>query len=121
MNKVALVVGGGQTLGAFLSEGLAKEGYDVVVADLNQESAVGTAKDIEGKYKVSTLGVKVDAANEDDVNKMMDAIKEKFGRVDLLVYSAGIARSYKITNFPLADWNLSMAVNTTGYFLCARE
>ena len=52
---------------------------------------------------------------------MMDAIKEKFGRVDLLVYSAGIARSHKITNFPLADWNLSMAVNTTGYFLCARE
>ena len=121
MNKVALVVGGGQTLGAFLSEGLAKEGYDVVVADLNQESAVGTAKDIVGKYIVSTLGIKVDAANEDDVNKMMDAIKEKFGRVDLLVYSAGIARSHKITNFPLADWNLSMAVNTTGYFLCARE
>ena len=44
MNKVALVVGGGQTLGAFLSEGLAKEGYDVVVADLNQESAENTAK-----------------------------------------------------------------------------
>lgn len=121
MNKVAVVVGGGQTLGAFLSEGLAKEGYDVVVADLNQESAENTAKDIEGKYSVSTLGVKVDAANENDVNKMMDAIKEKFGRVDLLVYSAGIARSHKITNFPLADWNLSMAVNTTGYFLCARE
>ena len=54
-------------------------------------------------------------------NVLIKNIKEKFGRVDLLVYSAGIARSHKITNFPLADWNLSMAVNTTGYFLCARE
>ncbi len=58
---------------------------------------------------------------ESEVKALFEKTKEEFGSVDLLVYNAGVARSTKIDNFSLADWQLSMDVNLTGYFLCARE
>lgn len=52
---------------------------------------------------------------------MVNTVRESYGRIDLLVFNAGVARSTKITNFELKDWDAMMKVNLTGYFLCARE
>ncbi|WP_413724799.1 sorbitol-6-phosphate dehydrogenase [Sodalis sp. RH16] len=122
MNKVAVVIGGGQTLGAFLCEGLAEAGYRVAVADLNGENANNVAakiNNISGKEVAS--GFIVDATNEENVEKLAHAVDEKFGRADLLVYSAGMAKSSPISNVLLSDFDLSIKVNLTGYFLCSRE
>ncbi|AGH38054.1 Sorbitol-6-phosphate 2-dehydrogenase [Bibersteinia trehalosi USDA-ARS-USMARC-188] len=122
MKKVAVVVGGGQTLGAFLSEGLADSGYRVVVADLNGENAQAVAGIINGKYGAeNAIGVQVDATNETSVEAMAKATDEAFGRVDLVVYSAGTAKAAKITDFDLKDFDLSVKVNLTGYFLSAKH
>lgn len=48
-------------------------------------------------------------------------VDEIFGRVDLLVYSAGIAKAAFISDFQLGDFDRSLQVNLVGYFLCARE
>ncbi|EKO3577954.1 sorbitol-6-phosphate dehydrogenase [Vibrio metschnikovii] len=122
MDKVALVVGGGQTLGEFLSQGLAAEGYTVAVADLNESNARSVAEQICQQYGDNkAIGIAVDATHEASVCHMVQQIDERFGRVDLLVYNAGTATAAKIDQFPLDAWQLSINVNLTGYFLCARE
>ncbi|OOF59688.1 sorbitol-6-phosphate dehydrogenase [Rodentibacter myodis] len=121
-SKVAIVVGGGQTLGAFLCAGLAENGYRVAVADLNGENAQKTAEDINRKLGKSVAqGFQVDATNEASVIALANNVDQAFGRSDLLVYSAGVAKAAPITEFGLRDFEFSVQVNLTGYFLCARE
>ena len=103
----AIVIGGGQTLGAFLSKGLADAGYRV--AEINAGHGAGTA-----------AGFAADATNEAAVDELAAAVDRTFGRSDLLLYSAGIAKASPIWDFPLKDFQRSLDVNLTGYFLCAR-
>lgn len=95
MSKVAVIVGGGQTLGAFLSKGLGDARYDIAVLDLNKENAVNVAKDIENEFGVKAIGYKVDVVNEAEVINIFNKIKNDFGKIDLMIYSAGIAKSKK--------------------------
>lgn len=122
MKKVAVVVGGGQTLGEFLCKGIADAGYNVAVADLNIENANKVADAINQKHGAGTAkGFGVDATNEESVIKLAQNVDNTFNRADLMVYSAGVAKAAPITNFALSDFQLSVNVNLTGYFLCARE
>lgn len=62
-----------------------------------------------------------DATSEQSVLALSRGVDEIFGRVDLLVYSAGIAKAAFISDFQLGDFDRSLQVNLVGYFLCARE
>lgn len=122
MNQVAVVIGGGQTLGAYLCQGLAEAGYKVAVADLNAENANAVAAAINQTHgKGQAAGFQVDATNEESVIALTQAVDETFHRATLLVYSAGMAKAAPITQFQLNDFDLSLQVNLVGYFLCARE
>ena len=122
MKQVAVIIGGGQTLGAFLSEGIADAGYKIAVADLNIDNANKVAEVINKKYGVGTAkGFGVDATNEESVRQLAQGVDNTFKRIDLMVYSAGVAKAAPITHFVLKDFQLSVNVNLTGYFLCARE
>lgn len=122
MGQVAVVVGGGQTLGAFLSQGLAHAGYRVAVADLHGEHARQVAEELDeqGTGEVAR-GWQVDTTNEQSVISLAQQVDKAWGRVDLLVYSAGVAKAAPITQFRLNDFDMSLQVNLVGYFLCARE
>ena len=119
--QVAIVVGGGQTLGEFLSKGLAEAGYDVLIADINGENAEKVKDEISSKYQGNFQSFQVNAANEEEVINLRKFAEQNYKHVDLLVYNAGVARSSKIDSFDLRDWDISVSVNLTGYFLCARE
>lgn len=122
MSEVAVVIGGGQTLGAFLSHGLAQAGYRVAVADLNADNANRVARQINEEYGAgSACGFQADATDEQSVIALAAAVDREFGQTNLLVYSAGIAKAAPITDFPLGDFDRSLQVNLVGYFLCARE
>ncbi|CAL11191.1 sorbitol-6-phosphate 2-dehydrogenase [Yersinia enterocolitica subsp. enterocolitica 8081] len=122
MTQVAVVIGGGQTLGAFLCHGLAEAGYKVAVADLNSGNAQLVADQINAEYGAdSAQGFQVDATNESSVQMLAKAVDQRFHQTNLLVYSAGIAKAAPITDFPLDDFDRSLQVNLVGYFLCARE
>lgn len=118
MKKVAVVVGGGRSLGEYLSKHMAKQGYLVAVADINYENASKVANEI-GEERA--IAIKVDATNENEVREMVDKIVDRFGRIDLLIYNAGVAKAEKITNFRLDTFKWILDVNLTGYFLCAKE
>lgn len=87
--KVAVVTGSAHGLGADIAKALAKEGYTLVVHYLHSS---GDAKKILleiQKVSPKSITVKADVAGEADVSKMLDRIKKKFGRVDLLVNNVG--------------------------------
>jgi len=122
MEQVAVVIGGGQTLGAFLCQGLAESGYRVAVADLNEKNATETAAQINTQYgEGRAFSFAVDATSESSVGRLAKAVDQTFGQINLLVYSAGMAKASPITDFALNDFDLSLQVNLVGYFLCARE
>lgn len=122
MKQVAVIIGGGQTLGAFLSKGIADAGYQVAIADLNVENAQNVAKEINQRHGNHVAqGFEVDATDEQSVIKLISEIEKTFHHVNLMVYSAGIAKAAPINQFQLNDFTLSVSVNLTGYFLCARE
>jgi sorbitol-6-phosphate 2-dehydrogenase len=121
MTRTALVVGGGRNLGAFLAEGLADAGYAVAVADLAPHNARQVAEGIACRHGAErAVAVGVDATDPDSVAAMVSQVDAAFQRIDVLVYNAGVAQAAKITAFPVDAWQKSIAVNLTGYFLCAR-
>lgn len=122
MSEVAVVIGGGQTLGAFLCHGLAQAGYRVAVADLDADNANLVAQQINQQYGADrAIGFQADATDEASVITLAGAVDRALGQANLLVYSAGIAKAAPITDFQLGDFDRSLQVNLVGYFLCARE
>lgn len=99
MRKVALVVGGGRSLGEYLSKHLAKVGYDVAIADLNEDNAKKVAKEIEMEFGCKSVGYGCNAIDEIQVMSTIKAIENDFDRIDLLVYNAGVAVSKKNNRF----------------------
>ena len=84
MSKVALVVGGGKSLGAFLCKGLAEAGYRVAVADMDADSAKLTASEIAEVHGAeNVMAVQANATQEADVQRMVGAVDDRFGRIDL--------------------------------------
>jgi len=119
-DRVALVTGGAQGLGAAICLRLAREGCDVVVADLNAEQAEQTALAVANETGRRAIALPVNVADEEQVREMVDATVSEFGRLDILVANAGVVRSSPVDEMNLRDWQLVMNVNLTGYFLCAK-
>src|ERR1043166_9337222 len=80
--KCAIVTGAGQGIGRALAKGLAKEGANVVVAELNRENGAAVAKDIEAGGN-RALAIATDVSNEESVNKMVAETLRAFGTTDI--------------------------------------
>lgn len=113
--QVAVVTGGAQGLGEALAKRLDIEGCKVVVGDINYEAAQKTAEGL-----TDAIACKVDVSNQEQVEAMVEAAVQKYGRLDLMVSNAAILIAKPITEFPLEQWQKMMDVNITGYYLCAK-
>lgn len=120
-DRIALVTGGAQGLGAALCRRLAEEGAHVVVADLNGAKAKETAAEIAAATGRRTLALAVDVTKEEQVQAMVERTVASFGRLDILVANAGIVLSGPVEEFDAAKWRLVVEVNLVGYFLCAKH
>lgn len=114
-DQVAVITGGAQGLGEALAHRLDIEGCKVVVADINQESAQKVADSLH-----DAIAVKVDVSSEQQVEAMVGAAVEKYGRLDLLVSNAAILIAKPVTDFPGEQWKKMLDVNLFGYFLCSK-
>ncbi len=107
MSEVAVVIGGGQTLGAFLSHGLAQAGYRVAVADLNADNANQVAQQINEAFGAgSACGFQADATDEQSVIALAAAVDRAFGR-----QPAGVQRRHRQggADHRLSRWATSTA------------
>jgi sorbitol-6-phosphate 2-dehydrogenase len=120
-DRIAIVTGGAQGLGAAICLRLAQEGAHLVVADLNVEGAEETAAHIIAQTGRRAICAKVDVTDEDQVKEMVDHTLREFGRLDILVSNAGILAAQPIDEFPAEKWRLVIEVNLVGYFLCAKH
>lgn len=120
LGKVALVTGSAQGIGKAIALLLAEKGADVVVSDINLEKAQETANEIEGKGRRS-IALKVDVADPNEVEQMVETIIEKFSRIDILVNNAGITRDRLLLRMSPEDWDAVLNVNLKGVFNCTKS
>jgi sorbitol-6-phosphate 2-dehydrogenase len=113
--QVAIITGGAQGLGEALAQRLDEEGCKVIVADINLESAQKVAAGLK-----DAIAVKVDVCDAAQVDAMVNAAIDKYGRLDLMISNAAILIAKSVTEFTPAQWQKMIDVNLVGYFLCAQ-
>jgi NAD(P)-dependent dehydrogenase (short-subunit alcohol dehydrogenase family) len=114
--KVAIITGGAGALGEAIAQGLAAYGCDVVVTGRTKKTLEQAVKLVEGLGH-KCLAVTCDVAKEEDVIRMVDETMKTFGRVDILVTVAGLAKRHPAEDFPVEDFDQVMDINVKGTFL----
>lgn len=117
--KVAIVTGGAGSLGNALAVGLAAYGADIVVTGRTLATLETTVSEIE-KLGRKAVAVACDATKQDDVNNLVKITMEKFGKIDILVTAAGIAKRFPAEDFPAEEFEQVMNINVKGTFLCCQ-
>ncbi|HSU18731.1 MAG TPA: glucose 1-dehydrogenase [Acidobacteriaceae bacterium] len=111
--KTAVVVGGTSGIGLAMAIGLAEAGADVVATSRRQEQVDEAAKAIEAKGRRS-LRVASDVADRASLQALSDAAIKEFGKVDILINSAGKIKRAPTVDFPEDEWQSIMDTNVTG-------
>jgi NAD(P)-dependent dehydrogenase (short-subunit alcohol dehydrogenase family) len=121
--KVAVVTGSGANggIGHAIALGFARHGADVAVSDIDEEGANATASEIEELGR-KTITTHCDVSKLDDITGLFAKVDKHLGRVDILV-NVPFAFPARVRPHELspADWDLTFAVCTNGYFLCSQE
>lgn len=119
--QVAVITGGADGLGKSIAHRLGKEGAELVLIDHNSDLLQATVAELN-KVGIVTTGFVTDISNESQVKETFNKIAEQFGKIDVLVHSAGIVgpTSTKITDFSTEDFVKVCAVNLTGSFLMTK-
>jgi len=118
-DKVALITGGARGIGKAIALTFAKEGADIVVADVNLELAQQTASEIEGLGR-KALALAMDVTDYQKVEEAVNKILDKFTKVDILVNNAGITKDNLVLRMSQAEWDAVINVNLKGTFNCIK-
>lgn len=119
--KVALVTGAARGIGRATARRLLEEGAHVVVADFDESALRETERELAEAFDDRCFGVLMDVTDEEGVASAFQEAVLRFGGLDILVSNAGIAPTGAVIDMPLAVWEKSFAVNSTGHFLVSRE
>jgi meso-butanediol dehydrogenase/(S,S)-butanediol dehydrogenase/diacetyl reductase len=118
--KTCIVTGGARGMGKAIGLHLAKDGANVVFADLNQAEAESAAA--EGKKSgLRTLGLGVDVGDRGQIQQLITRTVSEFGRLDVIFNNAGINRIQPFMETTEENWNRIMRVNALGVLLCTQE
>jgi 3-oxoacyl-[acyl-carrier protein] reductase len=121
--KAALVTGGATGIGRSAVLALARAGYDVAINFSSSEAAARETATEAHKLGPNTLLLKCDVSDEAAVRKMLATIKDKFGRLDVLINNAGTTAAWKpkdLETLSLEEWDRVFAVNVRGLFQVTR-
>lgn len=117
--KIAVVTGAAQGIGQAVAVALARDGADVVAADIEASRCDDTLSLIRETGR-KALAVSVNVGEWDQVKGMVDRITQEWGRIDILVNNAGITRDSLLMRMKEEDWQAVLQVNLTGTFFCAK-
>lgn len=119
-DRVVLVTGGAQGLGAAMATRFASEGASVAIGDVSPDAATALAGELQQRYGQVCTAHRVDVTDSADVNTWVNTVAEDRGRIDALVNNAGIIRDNKIDDIDDTDWHAVVDVSLTGSFYCTR-
>jgi NAD(P)-dependent dehydrogenase (short-subunit alcohol dehydrogenase family) len=117
--KVALVTGGTRGLGLEMAKGLAEAGADLIICSVDPPAQMEEATNQLQKTGRRIFACSMNVTLREDVTKTVQEAKKRFGRIDILINSAGINDVHEIAPKGLEAWEKIMAVNITGTYLCA--
>lgn len=119
-NKIALVTGGGRGLGRAIALAFSDAGADVAVASRTRKQLDEVAEEIRTKDRRG-LAIEVDVTDSTSVARMVEATRQAFGRIDILVNSAGVGWASRLVETTDDVWKRTIDANLTGTFFCCRD
>ncbi|OGD16605.1 short-chain dehydrogenase [Candidatus Atribacteria bacterium RBG_19FT_COMBO_35_14] len=119
VDKVAIVTGAGRGIGKAIAIALAREGANVIVNDIDIQTAEEVVKEIKS-LGWKALAIRVDVSDSKEVNQMVQLALKKFKRVDILVNNAAIIKRGSIEDLTEEDWDKVIDVNLKGAFNCMK-
>jgi len=118
-DKVVIVTGGGDGIGAEVCLGFAQEGARVIAADIESDKVSALAEQIVGKG-LTCFPLQMDVTKSSEAKRMVDETMQQFGGIDILVNCAGVRARNDLFSISEEEWDWVMAVNTKGTFLCGQ-
>src|SRR5437763_11102366 len=114
MDRAALVTGGSSGIGLAIARALRDEGFALTLASRRPEKLEAAA------HELGAESVAADVSREEDCERLVATHRERFGRLDVLVNSAGIGIGGSVEDLATKHWDLQFAVNIRGLFLVTR-
>ena len=117
-NRVAVVTGGAQGFGLAITKRFLEAGAKVVIWDIDEI----TAKDAIDKLKSKNLSHQtVDVTNYEIINKNLEEVEKKYGKIDIFINNAGMAgMNATVAEYPLDEWKKIMNLNLNSVFYCCK-
>ena len=116
--KVCIVTGAGRGIGKGIARRLIREGGKVLICDINAELLDETVAELAIDGEIA--GSVTDVGNREQVQAMVDGVVARWGRIDVMVNNAGIARANAFLDITDSDWDRIMNTNLRGTFLCSQ-
>jgi len=116
-NKKAIVTGGSRGIGEGIVKRLYNEGVEIIIADIREELAENLIKDLDHN-QISFF--QTDLSKEEEIKKLMDYTKTKWGSLDFLINNAGIEDGYTLADQTYEAYRKTMKVNMDAPFLCSK-
>jgi 3-oxoacyl-[acyl-carrier protein] reductase len=117
--RTAIVTGGTRGIGLAIARALAEDGASVVVSGRDAARLESAVSELEG-LGAAAVGVAADQSKREDCDRLVDAAKERFGRIDVLVNNAGITRDQLLVRMKDDEWDQVVDTNLRGVFLMMR-
>jgi len=118
--RTAIITGGSKGLGLAMGAGLASAGCNLVLVSRNKDEGDDAAALISAEYPVRTSALGADVTKQDQMQAMADKVHREYGRIDILINSAGINIRGSIEELSYEDFQKVMAVNVDGSWLASR-
>ncbi len=117
-NRVAVVTGGAQGFGLAITERFIEAGAKVVIWDIDENA---TEEAIDKVKSENLIHQTVDVTNFEIVNKNLEELEKKYGKIDIFVNNAGIAgMNTTVAEYPLDEWKKVMNLNLNSVFYCCK-
>ncbi len=118
--KIVFITGAARGIGYSIAETFAKEGANIIIADVIKDLAKESAKKIEEDYHVKASAYEMDVNNCASIEKVFSEVEKEYGSLDVMVNNAGVQIRNPSKIFKEKDWDLLMGVNLKGVFFCCQ-
>ncbi len=118
--QVVIVTGAAKGIGKGIAKLFSREGYAVVIADIDSEKGTTVSERISLEGGDSVF-FKTDVSRVDDIKLLMEAVFDKYGRIDILINNAGLSEFYDPLEMDEAVWDKIIDTNLKGVFFASRE